>query len=135
DCYLRVGSSNINNRSMRLDTECDLVFEAKDGAARQTVAAIRNDLIREHTGHEAADIERVVRQGEVGALLNYLTHSRQHLYKLNDERYRYERFSEAAKRFADPERPLLPIGVSMAFAKMKFFRLLLVVLAVAALAL
>lgn len=136
DRYLRVGSSNLNNRSMRLDTECDLVFAAEDEASRQAVAHIRNDLIREHTGYELEHIDRIARQGEgVGSLLNYLTHSRQHLYKINDESYRHDRFTALAKRLADPEQPLLPIGVSMAFARMKFVRLFLVVMAVTALAL
>ncbi|WP_347814877.1 phospholipase D-like domain-containing protein [Aureimonas sp. SK2] len=52
DRYLRVGSSNMNNRSMRLDTECDVTVEAErapDGARAQ-IAAIRDDLLAEHLG-------------------------------------------------------------------------------------
>lgn len=41
---IRVGSSNFNNRSLRLDTECDVTIE-HDGP---TIPAIRDDLIAEH---------------------------------------------------------------------------------------
>ncbi len=41
---IRIGSSNFNNRSLRLDTECDVTIA--DGAP--AIAAIRDDLIAEH---------------------------------------------------------------------------------------
>jgi phosphatidylserine/phosphatidylglycerophosphate/cardiolipin synthase-like enzyme len=50
DCVLRVGSSNFNNRSMRLDTECDVAIEASEAEDRVAVARIRDDLIAEHLG-------------------------------------------------------------------------------------
>lgn len=116
DRYLRVGSSNLNNRSMALDTECDLVIEGRDEATRSTIATRRNDLIREHTGREIDDIEQIIQKGEnVETFLNYLSHSRQHLCKINDEKYRYEAFARAAIRIADPDKPLLPERLNMLF--------------------
>ncbi len=55
DRLLRVGSANLNNRSMGLDTECDLALEAhpdapEDAAARAAITATRDDLIAEHLG-------------------------------------------------------------------------------------
>lgn len=55
DTLLRVGSSNLNNRSMCFDTECDLAFEARtdspvDDHVRNTIVAVRNDLLCEHLG-------------------------------------------------------------------------------------
>lgn len=136
DTLLRIGSSNINNRSMTLDTECDLTFAAETPEHQQSIAAIRNDLIREHTGHELAAIQRVAEgKGSVEYLLTYLSHSRQHLCKINDERYRYEKFTRAANWIADPETPLLPIGVSMAMRKTRLMRIFIVILCVAALGL
>ena len=39
DTLLRVGSANLNNRSMGTDTECDLALEARnDGRARRRFA-------------------------------------------------------------------------------------------------
>jgi phosphatidylserine/phosphatidylglycerophosphate/cardiolipin synthase-like enzyme len=48
DVLLRVGSSNFNNRSMRLDTECDVAIEVTDEDTRACVARIRDGLIAEH---------------------------------------------------------------------------------------
>jgi phosphatidylserine/phosphatidylglycerophosphate/cardiolipin synthase-like enzyme len=51
DTQLRVGSANLNNRSMRLDTECDIVVDADrndDPVLRDTIANLRHDLIAEH---------------------------------------------------------------------------------------
>ena len=50
DEVLRVGSANMNNRSMGLDSECDLVIEAAGDDQRAMIAAIRADLIGEHLG-------------------------------------------------------------------------------------
>ena len=51
DEVLHVGSSNMNNRSMRLDTECDVTIDASlEGNAQATVgiARIRSSLLAEH---------------------------------------------------------------------------------------
>ncbi|WP_440982161.1 phospholipase D-like domain-containing protein [Shinella sumterensis] len=51
DEIVRVGSSNMNNRSMRFDRECDVAFEAGDSEEkRHRIAAFRNDLLAEHLG-------------------------------------------------------------------------------------
>jgi phosphatidylserine/phosphatidylglycerophosphate/cardiolipin synthase-like enzyme len=51
DRQLRIGSANINNRSMRLDTECDVLVDAArhPGAGlEQAITGVRDDLIAEH---------------------------------------------------------------------------------------
>ena len=49
DELLRVGSANFNNRSMGLDTECDLAIEAGgETRIRSGIAAMRNRLVAEH---------------------------------------------------------------------------------------
>lgn len=49
--FLRIGSANLNNRSMGLDSECDLAVEGAPGsAAAEAIAALRNRLIAEHLG-------------------------------------------------------------------------------------
>jgi phospholipase D1/2 len=50
DRLFRVGSSNLTNRSMRLDTECDLTVEASSESERRQVGALRNRLLAEHLG-------------------------------------------------------------------------------------
>ncbi len=51
-----VGSSNLANRSMGLDTECNLAVEVMDG--REAIADFRNRLLAEHLGVEPEDVAR-----------------------------------------------------------------------------
>jgi phosphatidylserine/phosphatidylglycerophosphate/cardiolipin synthase-like enzyme len=48
DRFLRIGSSNLNNRSIGLDTECDLAVEAVNDEMRRTIASLRDRLLGEH---------------------------------------------------------------------------------------
>ncbi|WP_159714735.1 phospholipase D-like domain-containing protein [Geminicoccus flavidas] len=48
DRFLKVGSANINNRSVGLDTECDFAIEAHSDAERQAIATIRRQLLAGH---------------------------------------------------------------------------------------
>lgn len=62
DRFLRIGSANLNNRSMGLDTECDLAVEAFPGAPNaeatsRAVTSFRNELLAEHL---ATDRDTVV---------------------------------------------------------------------------
>ncbi len=52
DRLLRVGSSNINKRSLHTDTECDLAIEAAPGdrKTRAAITRIRDALLVEHLG-------------------------------------------------------------------------------------
>ncbi len=57
DRLFRVGSSNLTNRSMRLDTECDLTIEAASPAERLGISSLRNRLLAEHLGMSAQAVE------------------------------------------------------------------------------
>jgi phosphatidylserine/phosphatidylglycerophosphate/cardiolipin synthase-like enzyme len=53
DRLVRVGSSNLNNRSMGLDSECDVTIDAALPANRDTgpaITALRHRLLAEHLG-------------------------------------------------------------------------------------
>ena len=53
DRLLRVGSANMNNRSLGLDSECDLTIDAAlpgNGGSIAAIAALRNRLLGEHLG-------------------------------------------------------------------------------------
>ncbi|OWV82014.1 phospholipase [Rhizobium sp. R634] len=50
DELLRIGSSNLNNRSEGLDSECDLLLEASNGEHRRAIAELRNRLLAEYLG-------------------------------------------------------------------------------------
>jgi phosphatidylserine/phosphatidylglycerophosphate/cardiolipin synthase-like enzyme len=59
DVYLRVGSANLNNRSMGLDSECDLLIDGRnDEAVRRRIEGVRADLLSEHLDVEQAEIAR-----------------------------------------------------------------------------
>jgi phosphatidylserine/phosphatidylglycerophosphate/cardiolipin synthase-like enzyme len=59
---LRIGSANMNNRSMGLDTECDITVDA--GARGQAaILAIRNGLIAEHLGTSAERVAEEIAKG------------------------------------------------------------------------
>ncbi|MPT47420.1 MAG: phospholipase [Sphingobium sp.] len=76
DCVLRVGSSNFNNRSMRLDSECDVVLsvdEPGNGHVRPHIAELRNDLLAEHLGVTAQEVtERLEADGSLIAVIEKL---------------------------------------------------------------
>lgn len=67
DRVLRLGSSNMNNRSLRLDTECDLAIEADDPATAARIAAIRDDLLAEHLGVAPERVKATL--AETGSLI------------------------------------------------------------------
>jgi phospholipase D1/2 len=58
DCFVRVGSANLNNRSMGYDTECDLALEAHEPRVAHAIAHFRNRLLAEHLGVEPEDVAR-----------------------------------------------------------------------------
>ena len=69
DRVIRVGSSNFNNRSLGLDTECDVSIEASDDDTARTILAIRDDLIAEHLGRTPEEVtEAIARSGLIGAI-------------------------------------------------------------------
>ncbi|WP_235976709.1 VTT domain-containing protein [Bradyrhizobium archetypum] len=58
DHILRVGSANLNNRSMGADTECDLAFEATSETHRKYIARLRRQLIGHFCGVDEREIAR-----------------------------------------------------------------------------
>lgn len=65
DRIVRIGSANLNNRSMRLDTECDASIDVARHPGRgleARVAAIRSGLLAEHLGVAPDRFESVHRE-------------------------------------------------------------------------
>ena len=56
DRLLRVGSSNLSNRSMGLDSECDLCVAARDEGDRATIAGLRRGLLGMFLGVDAETV-------------------------------------------------------------------------------
>jgi phosphatidylserine/phosphatidylglycerophosphate/cardiolipin synthase-like enzyme len=76
DRLLRIGSANINNRSLGFDTECDLSFEATGRAAtgnRAEITRLRTRLLAHWLGCDDAIVEAAMHNaGGVGGGLEAL---------------------------------------------------------------
>ncbi|MDF3075831.1 MAG: phospholipase [Alphaproteobacteria bacterium] len=83
DRFLRIGSSNLNQRSLGLDSECDLAIEATTLQARHSIRRFLRDLLADHLraaparvvqAYRANDrslLRTVTRLGEGSCLLPY----------------------------------------------------------------
>ena len=76
DTLLRIGSANINNRSMGFDTECDLSLEAQGpnaAANRAGIRRARTHLLAHWLGWSDVELEAAIRKhGGVGSGLEAL---------------------------------------------------------------
>lgn len=73
DHFIRVGSANLNNRSIGLDTECDLALEASREDERRAIRAVRERLLAEHLDATPQEVaEAVRREGRLVAALDAL---------------------------------------------------------------
>lgn len=107
EILLRVGSSNISNRSMGLDSECDLVIEAEDRHQSSPIAAARNRLLAEHLGVAPETVaRRMASKKSLIATIESLRGKERTLTPLE------AKVSELAEQLVpeatiiDPERPL-----------------------------
>ena len=111
DWLLRIGSSNLNNRSMGFDTECDLIIEAgKDETAeamRQRIGAIRNDLLAEHlgVGIEAVETALLTHDGSLSKAIDSLVGRGRSLVPYEPEEIAIYEEPFAENELLDPERP------------------------------
>jgi phosphatidylserine/phosphatidylglycerophosphate/cardiolipin synthase-like enzyme/uncharacterized membrane protein YdjX (TVP38/TMEM64 family) len=74
DAFVRIGSSNLSNRSMGFDTECDLAVEAGEDARLQAaITSLRHRLLGEHLSvPPEAVAERLAREGSLIATIEGL---------------------------------------------------------------
>lgn len=108
DRFLRIGSSNLNRRSMGVDTECDLAFEADTAAGRTAISGLRTELLAEHVGCEARYLARRQRRsGSLIAALDRLTaRTRRPGTYLVDAAERDTRSHPLGRDIMDPASPL-----------------------------
>ena len=65
DEVLRIGSANFNNRSMRLDSECDVFIDCArpaNAGCSEAIRALRYSLLAEHCGLEAEEVGPLLEQ-------------------------------------------------------------------------
>jgi len=130
DSVLRIGSSNLSNRSLGLDSECDLVMVADDDATRERFRDLRRRLIAMYMWMEPQDVARAESEAEEGGgglteaieLLRAekAEHAPEGDNRLNaltgesDPQWEKEMPDE---RLVDPDRPLSPEMVSHVIAE------------------
>lgn len=106
DRSLRVGSANLNNRSMGFDSECDLIVLARDDQRRRAVRQLRDGLIAEHTGATPAEVAAVFERG--GRVLDGLARiggGERRLVPVEDDPALADALPEPVATLADPDRP------------------------------
>lgn len=105
---LRVGSANFNNRSMGLDSECDLLIDggrASNRGADAGVAARLCDLVAEHLGTTCAEVERrLAATGSLVRTIEELRGSGRTLVPLAIEEPNPVEAAVAETEVLDPER-------------------------------
>jgi phospholipase D1/2 len=107
DRFLRVGSANLNYRSMGADTECDLSIEASNSTERQAIREVRNRLLGEHCGTAAQDVEAVIRKtGSLVAVADTLSRNGHSLRAIDDGDPDLGDVAAYVEAIADPRRPL-----------------------------
>jgi phosphatidylserine/phosphatidylglycerophosphate/cardiolipin synthase-like enzyme/uncharacterized membrane protein YdjX (TVP38/TMEM64 family) len=142
DDVVRIGSSNIANRSMGLDTECDFTVAAHGRAeVQQEIRALRSTLLSEHLGTSPEAVQAAVeRSGSLRGAIAQLTREDRTLKPLTD-------LNEASDTVlnmvsvADPERPvamsdlvkLFTPDVQSSKSMRGWLKLLLAILVIAAL--
>jgi phosphatidylserine/phosphatidylglycerophosphate/cardiolipin synthase-like enzyme/uncharacterized membrane protein YdjX (TVP38/TMEM64 family) len=69
DELLCIGSANLSNRSMALDSECSIILEAGGvPRVRQAIAAMRTRLLAEHLECDTAVLEQATREGLIAGV-------------------------------------------------------------------
>jgi phospholipase D1/2 len=105
---LRVGSANLNNRSMGLDTECDLAFEARTPEQRRAILQSRDRLLGHFCGVGAPEVAAsLARTGSLIATARTLRHDGHSLETIDLQSTELGPVS-ILEGAADPERPIPP---------------------------
>jgi len=106
DGFLRIGSANLNNRSLGADSECDVAFEATCDEHEAFIRSVRRRLIGHFLGIEAHEIAAneqdllrfIDRHGASGAAKKLLP--------IEEEDISMRAMTEFVQPIADPRGPL-----------------------------
>lgn len=110
DRVLRIGSANFNNRSMGLDSECDVFIDcdrAGNAHACDGIAALRRSLLAEHCGLEEGEVSRLLEEN--GSMLRLIEshggRNGRQLRRFDPPEVGQIEETLAASQLLDPERP------------------------------
>ncbi len=107
DEILRIGSANLCNRSMGMDTECDAAIEARgDPRIASVIAGFRNRLLAEHLAVSTERVADAIRErGSLRGAIEALAGNPRTLKPLEDLAEWPDAVITLAQ-VADPERPV-----------------------------
>lgn len=109
DRFLRIGSANLCRRSMGVDTEFDLTLLGESERSRKAIIDIRNRLVAEHCGTEAAVVTAAMAEtGSLRATIARLNGGATRRLVPIAPAERPESVPEALAAIADPEKPIDP---------------------------
>ncbi|MEZ4599244.1 MAG: VTT domain-containing protein [Syntrophotaleaceae bacterium] len=108
DTFVRIGSANLNNRSMGLDTECDLALETAPGESEAIgVIGFRNRLLGEHLGVSPEEVGKAIAdQRSLLKAINLLNVKDHCLENLISPQILEETFTTKEIALIDPEQPI-----------------------------
>ncbi len=109
DQFVRIGSANLNNRSMGLDTECDLAIEcqADDKRVSDAIQDLRNRLLAEHLDCEPEKVgNEITQHGSLVAGIEALRHDGRSLQPLQPKLLEPDEKLLHDIQLADPEKPV-----------------------------
>jgi uncharacterized membrane protein YdjX (TVP38/TMEM64 family)/phosphatidylserine/phosphatidylglycerophosphate/cardiolipin synthase-like enzyme len=107
DRLLKVGSANMSNRSMALDTECDLSIEARTPSEAAAIRRVRDRLLAEHLGRSADEVARAIDElGSVSAAIEVLQGGGRRFEPVAVPEAASDRNALEHAMVADPEGPL-----------------------------
>jgi phosphatidylserine/phosphatidylglycerophosphate/cardiolipin synthase-like enzyme len=113
DWFVKIGSSNLNNRSLGFDTECDIAVETrafgvKDKNTRTVIENMMIDLLSEHLGvHEARFSETLkkCKRRLIPAIEKLIRSRGRTLKTLRLSKLKDRDSKNAADSIFDPEQP------------------------------
>lgn len=105
--FLRIGSSNLSNRSMGLDTECDLSIEARNDRDKLVIRGFLGELLGEHLGRAPEQVtDAITSSGSLISTVESLKGVGHTLETLQIEEAPETVLSD--RQLVDPEKPIDP---------------------------
>jgi phosphatidylserine/phosphatidylglycerophosphate/cardiolipin synthase-like enzyme/uncharacterized membrane protein YdjX (TVP38/TMEM64 family) len=115
DTLLMLGSANLSDRSLGIDTECNLAIEAGgDPRLRRVIAGFRERLLAEHLGCTADDVrEALAHEGRLHAAIAALSTDGERALAVVEPRFDPALDALVPDRHVfDPEQPLDPDAIA-----------------------
>ncbi|RYH28606.1 MAG: hypothetical protein EON54_23210 [Alcaligenaceae bacterium] len=106
DTVLKIGSSNLNNRSMGFDSECDLIIDGVSECERTAIRSIRARLLAEHLGRTEEDVQAHLDQSDsIIRALSAMSREGRGLHEVPQRELSDVDRQLASTKMTDPERP------------------------------